>query len=82
MHHTYRFLAIGLIYLLGGCSFWAADRVATRMSIQLGEPLPVAGRSARLPQQIIAMDREAFDGQRTQVHLKLSYQLSQVPPTI
>ncbi|MFM9900509.1 MAG: hypothetical protein ACKVOT_05805 [Polaromonas sp.] len=77
-----RFLPVSFVLLLGGCAFWSdqtPEAPASRVSVQLSDTPAPTSRSAWLQHQVTAMDVAAFDGQRSGVNLKLSYQLTLAP---
>lgn len=80
--HLQRFFIASLVLLLSGCAFWSdqtPEAPASRLSVQLNDTLPPANRSTWLQHQVTAMDAAAFDGQRSGLSLKLSYQLTLAP---
>ena len=80
--HRQRVLITSFVLLLSGCAFWSdptSEPPSTRLSVQLNDLPAPTGRSAWLQQQVTAMDAAAFDGQRSGLSLKLSYQLTLAP---
>lgn len=77
-----RFVITSFVLLISGCAFWSdqtPETPATRLSVQLNDAPPATSRPSWLQHQVTAMDAEAFDGQRSGLRLKLSYQLTLVP---
>lgn len=74
-----RFFIVSFVLLLNGCSLWSDNMQTSRLSVKLNEGAFPTSRSPWLQQQVSAMDEAAFDGQRSGLILKLSYQLTLLP---